>query len=275
MATIIGNGYTGTTQPLTSPRVCYQSFSVDSTSASGGSAAGTYTDWVTDGETWSVWTAGATTTTLNITFGATAVAIDYVGIAAHTLGSTGADVQLAFQLTDGGAYVTQADVGSHTPAGDGAILWLFDRRDVFGVQVQISGGTSAASVAVFQAGQAFEFPRASTFLGLPISEAAQISYRHQRSIRGDVLGRTVEGAELQFEVAIANLPETFRTGTDWQGFKAHVQDVGPFFIAPKPAAYTDDVAYARLTDQPRFNRDVPNRRASGSVALSCMGYLAP
>lgn len=273
MAVIIETGFTGVAQPLTSPRICYQAFTPSSTLASS-SAAGTDTDWITDGETWSVWTAGATTAQLNIVF-ASSVEIDYVGVAAHTIGSTGADVQIAFQLTDGGAYAIPTDIGSHAPEGDSAILWLFSRRSVFGVQIQISGGTGAASVAVMQAGQAFEWPRASTFLGMPISEAAQIKYRHQQSITGDVIGRAVSGAELQFNVDVANLPETFRTGSGWQGFKEHVKDVGPFFIAPKPQAYTDDVAYVRLTDQPRFNRSVPNNRVSGTVSLPCMGYLAP
>ena len=273
MAVMIGAGYTGTAQPLSAPRVCYHSHTPSGTLASS-SAAGTDSDWVTDGETWSVWTAGATTAQINVTF-SSAVQIDYIGVAAHTLGSTGAAVRPAFQATSGGAYVVAPDVLSHSPAGDGALLWLFDPRPVWGVQLQISGGTEAASIGVYQVGQAMEWPRLSTFLGLPIAEAAQIRYRHQQSIRGDVIGRSVEGADLKFEIEIANLPETFRDGADWAGFKDHVQNVGPFFIAPKPQAYPQDVAYARLTDQPRFNRGIPNRRVSGTVALPCMGYIAP
>lgn len=276
MAVIIGDAYTGTTEPIENARVCYQAHAA--TAAASGSATGTDPAWVIDGETWSVWEGDAATVTLTLDFGATALTVDYIGIGAHTLGSTGADVQVQFQLTDGGAWTTPSDISSHSPTDDSAILFLFEPRDVFGVRLSMSGGSAAPKIAVFQSGEALEFPRKALFTGLPISESEQIRYRHMQSVRGDVIGRAVEGAHLEFEVTVQNLAETFRTASgspSWSGFKDHTKDTGPFFVASKPEDYPDDVAYARAVERPRFERAIPNRAISGVTTISCIGYRAP
>lgn len=276
MSVVIATGFTGIAQPIDNPRICFDVAPVDAVVASG-SAAGADPDWVTDGETWSVWQGDAALVTIDLDFGAVAQDIDYVAIGAHTLGSTAASVQIRFQLTDGGTWDIPTDIGLHEPDDDGAIVFLFPSRSVFGVRLVIFDGTAAPSIAVFQAGQALEVPRKSVYTGTPITESDQIEYRHQRSIRGDVLGRAVQGAMLEFDVIINNLSETFKAAAGditWGGFRRHVKDVGPFFIAPKPSSYPADVAYARLVEQPRFERAIPNRNVAGSVTLRCMGYLA-
>lgn len=121
-------------------------------------------------------------------------------------------------------------------------------------------------------------PQLSVFTGLPISESKQVRYRHQQSIKGDVLGRAVEGADLRFDLTVQNLPETFRAASGdvtWKGFINHVDNTGPFFIAAKPSSYPDDVAYARAMERPRFNRERANLNNSGAVTFQCMGYAAP
>jgi len=85
-------------------------------------------------------------------------------------------------------------------------------------------------------------------------------------------------ADLRFDLTVQNLPETFRAAAGditWKGFINHVDNVGPFFIAAKPSSYPDDVAYARATERPRFNRERPNLNNSGAVTFQCMGYAAP
>ena len=276
MSVAIGTGFTGVAQDIDQPRICFDAMPATAVVASG-SAPGSDPEWVTSRETWDYWTADDATAQINIGFGA-AVSIDYIGIAAHTLGSTGATVRPAFQLTDGGAYAVAPDVLAHDPTDDGAILFLFAPRAVWGVRLLISGGVSAPQIGVFQSGQALEFPRKSLYTGQPISESKSVTYRHQKSIRGDVLGRAVEGSGMDFSVDISNLPETFRAAAGditWKGFVRHSESVGPFFIAPKPFSYPDDVAYAQVKDQPRFQRALANKAASGQVVLNCSGYVAP
>lgn len=275
MSVVLGTGFDGVAQPVDNPRLCFDKHAATATATA--SASGADPAWVTDGETWSIWEAGSAAESLTLAFGS-AVAIDYVGIAAHNLGSTSASVQIRFQMTSGGSFDIPSDIGLHDPTDDGAILFLFEPRTVLGVRLVFSGGTASPQIAVAQAGEALELPRKAVYTALPIPESKQIRYRHQQSIRGDVLGRAVEGADLQFSVTINNLPETFREAAGditWRGFVEHVESVGPFFVATKPDSYPDDVAYARCSEQPRFDRARANRTLSGDVTLQCMGYSAP
>lgn len=261
MSVVIASGFTGVAEPIDQPRICFDRHTATASASS--SAEGYDPQWVADGETWSVWEAGATSASLSLGFAAAPTS--YAGIAAHNLGSTGATI-------------TCSAGGSISPTNDDAILFLFTRATLGGVSFTISGGSSAPRIAVAQAGEALEMPRLSTFTGTPISESKQVRYRHQQSITGDVLGRAVEGAELRFDLTVQNLPETFKAAAGdvtWRGFLNHVDNVGPFFIAAKPLSYPDDVAYARATERPRFNRERANLTNSGTVTFQCAGYAAP
>jgi hypothetical protein len=265
MSVVIQSGFTGIAEPIDQPRICFDTHTATPTATS--TATGANVAWLVDGETWSVWEGGGTSQTVTLTF--SSAATSYAAIAAHNLGSTGATVSCAA----GGV-----TVGSISPDDDGAIVFLFGSTTVTTVAFTISGGSAAPQIAVAQAGEVLEMPQLSVFTGLPISESKQVRYRHQQSIRGDVLGRAVEGADLRFDLTVQNLPETFRAASGdvtWKGFINHVDNTGPFFIAAKPSSYPDDVAYARAMERPRFNRERANLNNSGAVTFQCMGYAAP
>jgi len=265
MSVVIQSGFTGIAEPIDQPRICFDTHTATPTATS--TATGANVAWLVDGETWSVWEGGGTSQTVTLTF--SSAATSYAAIAAHNLGSTGATVSCAA----GGV-----TVGSISPDDDGAIVFLFGSTTVTTVAFTISGGSAAPQIAVAQAGEVLEMPQLSVFTGLPISESKQVRYRHQQSIRGDVLGRAVEGADLRFDLTVQNLPETFRAAAGavtWKGFINHVDNTGPFFIAAKPSSYPDDVAYARAMERPRFNRERANLNNSGAVTFQCMGYAAP
>jgi hypothetical protein len=263
MSVVIQSGFSGIVEPIDQPRIGFDAHSAAGSATS--SASGYSASWVTDGETWSVWRAGSSSSTLTLTFSNQTVS--YAGLAAHNLGSIGATVSCQIGGTT---------VGSISPTDDSAIMFLFSPRTATTVQFVITGGV--AEIAVAQAGEVLEMPRLSVYTGLPISESKQVRYRHQQSIRGDVLGRAVEGAELAFDLTINNLPETFRaTAGDvtWQGLLRHIDSTGPFFIAAKPGSYPEEVAYVQAVERPRFERQTPNHLLSGSVTFSCRGYAAP
>lgn len=265
MSVVIQSGFTGIAEPIDQPRICFDTHTATPTASS--TATGADVAWLVDGETWSVWEGGSTSQTVTLTF--SSAATSYAAIAAHNLGSTGATVSCAA----GGV-----TVGSISPDDDGSIVFLFGSTTVTTVAFTISGGSAAPQIAVAQAGEALEMPQLSVFTGLPISESKQVRYRHQQSIRGDVLGRAVEGADLRFDLTVQNLPETFRAAAGditWKGFIDYVDSFGPFFIAAKPESYPDDVAYARAMERPRFNRERANLNNSGAVTFQCMGYAAP
>ena len=272
MSVIIEDEFLGRDYPLTHPRLCYDVPSA--TLSASDSADGADPAWLGDGETWSVWKPDSLPVSINRTY-SEPTEIDYIGIAAHTLGRNGCEVRVRFDFGEG--FVESEGIPDFTPTDDSAILILFEPKTVVGVRFRILSG-DIPEVAVFTAGRALEMPRKSIYTELPISESEQIRYQHNQSVRGDVLGRRVEGSDLEFSVSIQNLPETFRTSdaaVNWRGFKQHIEGTGPFFIATRPASYPDDVAYARLARQPRFDRAIPNRRISGEVQLSCVGYRSP
>lgn len=274
MSMVIQTGFLGNTYDINNPRIGFDAHSATGTATS--SATGADPDWVTDGETWTVWEGGNTSATLTITF-PSSYATGYVGLAAHNLGSTGASVTLQTS-TDGGSFTTPTGLSAHEPQDDSAIMWLFATTNLRAVRFVISGGSLAPQVAVAQAGEVLEVPQRSVFTELPISESEMVTYRHQQSVTGDVLGRAVLGSMLEFTLTINNLAETFRGALGditWTGFRTHVKTVGPFFIATKPLKYPDDVAYARCKEHPKFERNRPNAKLSGSVSLECMGYRAP
>jgi hypothetical protein len=274
MSVVIQSGFTGNAQPIDQPRICFDKHTA--TAAASGTASGYDPALVTDGETWSLWRASTFTSTLTITF-ASNQSTNYAALGAHNLGSGSSDVQLQTS-TDGSTFVNATGISSHSPTDDSAIVWLFETASLRAIRFSFSGGFLPPTIGVAQAGEVLEMPQLSVFTGLPISESKQVRYRHQQSITGDVLGRAVEGADLRFDMTVQNLPETFRAAAGditWKGFINHVDNTGPFFIAAKPESYPDDVAYARATERPRFNRERPNLNNSGAVTFQCMGYAAP
>lgn len=268
MTAIIAPSHIGLNYPLDHPRICYHKPETTVTASS--SAPGADPAWLNDGETWSVWKSGGSTVTIDLTFSAS-TDISYIGIAAHNLDLTGSAVEV---LIDTGSGFAASSVPDHTPQDDSAILFLFDPVTADAVRLSITG-TSAPEIAVAQAGLAMELPRRATYTGLPISESEQTTYRNNKSVRGGILTRTIQGAELSFDMQIANLSEEWRRGADWQNFVDHVRNTGPFFICPRAIRYPEDLAYAVATSRPRFERSTPNHRISGQFSLQCVGHKRP
>jgi hypothetical protein len=268
----IASNHVGTIYPMDHPRFCFHKWGATVTATN--SAAGADPDWMDDGETWSQWQAGSSTVTVTLTFSETR-SIDYIGLAAHDLDLAGSTLDL--QIDTGAGFATVPGLGAIEPADDSSILFFVGPVDVDAVRIAVTG-TSAPKIAVFQAGLSMELPRKCTYTALPISESEQTRYRTAQSIKGQVLGRSVEAAELGFTIDVANLSEAWRQETginSWSAFTAHVRDTGPFFVASRPSRYADDVAYGVANDRPRFNRQLPNHAVSGQISLDFMGYKRP
>ena len=268
----IASGHIGVTSALDHPRFCFHKHAATVTAS--GSAPGTNPAWVMDGQTWNQWRADSGNASLTLTF-ASAQDISYVGIAAHDLDLQGSTI--ALQINTGSGFADVPGLTGIQPSDDGAILFLLGPITVTAVRLVITGA-SAPYIGVFQAGLAMELPRRATYTALPISESEQTTYRHAQAVKGQVLGRSVQGAELAFEVQIDHLSEDWRMASgvaSWQAFTAHVRDVGPFFVASRPIKYPDDVAYGQAVQRPRFERSIPNHNVAGSVGLTFKGYKRP
>lgn len=268
----IASGHIGVASELDHPRFCFQKWPATATATS--TAAGTEPAWVMDGETWSQWKAGSGGASLTLAFGA-ARDVSYLGIAAHDLDLSGSTIRV--QIDTGAGFTDVAGLNAIQPPDDSAILCLLGPVSCVAVRLVITGAV-APYVGVMQAGLAMELPRRATYTALPISESEQTSYRHAQAVKGAVLGRAVQGAELAFQIDIAHLSEEWRQAAgvaSWQAFTKHVRDVGPFFVASRPSKYSDDVAYGQVTQRPRFDRAIPNHRLAGSISLAFKGYKRP
>lgn len=197
--------------------------------------------------------------------------ISYVGIGAHTIGSSGASVRIDILVGSSWEALPGSEFG---PEDDSAILYIFATREVEGVRVRVAG--EVAEVGYVLAGMATNFPRRARYLGLPISESQQVEYRDNTSMTGKPLGRTLQRDGLDFTIEIENLPETFRVD-EWREFREAMERGGRqfFFYAPKPESYPDDVALAWQRSATPFERDVPNRAISGAISMRCGGYRVP
>lgn len=264
--------FVGIAEPLTHPRFCFHKRNATYTATN--SASGANVAWLGDGETWSQWQAANASVTVTMTFPGARM-ISYVGIAAHDFDLAGSTLNL--QINTGSGFSTVPGLGSVQPDDDGAILFLFGQVSATAVRIVVSG-SSAPSMSVFQAGLVMELPRLSTYTATPISESEKVRYRSAQSVRGQVLSRLVEAAELSFTIDIAHLSEEWRVAsgaTSWKAFLAHMRDAGPFFVATRPVSYPDDVAYGVAAERPRFERQIANARLAGAVSLNFQGYKRP
>lgn len=265
----IAQNHTGINYALDHPRFCFEKAGGTYTATS--TADGADVSWLGDGETWSQWMAGSGTVTVTQTFSASRE-VDYVGIAAHDLDLAGSTI--ALEIDTGSGFAVVPGLSGIEPSDDSAILFLIEPTEADAVRLVVTAGT-APKIGVMQAGSSLELPRKATYTALPISESEQTTYRTAQSIKGQVLGRAVEAAELGFGIDLANLSETWRASdgaVSWKAFTAHVRDVGPFFVASRPLRYSDDVAYGVANERPRFDRAIANRNISGTVSLNFLGY---
>lgn len=258
--------------PLDHPRICFHKW--PATVSASSTSPGTDTAWVMDGQTYNKWRAGAASGSITLTF-PEAQCVTYIGIAAHEFDLAGSTISV--QADSGSGFVDIAGLTGIAPTDDSAILCLVALASASAVRI-VFNGTSAPRIGVLQAGLSMNFPRQCTYTAMPISESEQTTHRFVQSIRGEVLGRIVEAAELGFTVEIANLSEDFRSAdgvVSWPALTKHVRDEGPMFIATRSSRYRDDVAYGVMIERPRFNRTVPNHAISGTVSMSFKGYKRP
>jgi hypothetical protein len=263
MSVVIANGVTNTDLPRIGWRAITGTISA-STAASGFAASLAAT-----AQTYSAWRATALPATWAIDAGS-AQAVDYAAIGAHEIGSNGGTVFVEYLV---GSTWTQA--ATVTPADDSAILFLFPEVSAQEWRIRITG-TTAPRVGNIRFGKVTTLPRLSTFApALPITEAEQFTYNVNVSATGEWLGRSVVAAGLQFSVQIEHVAETFAAG-EWADFRVHCNEGdATFYIAPKPAAYPKEVAYAWPTETVRAERALPNKAISRTLDLQCGGYKRP
>jgi hypothetical protein len=162
------------------------------------------------------------------------VTVDYVGIAAHNLGTSGITVEV--QSSDDNSTWTTVD--THTPTSDVPIMFLFAPVTARYWRITVTGEAVIGAVYI---GKVIEMQRAA-FAGInPIDLSRRTVIRPNRSEGGQWLGRSVIREGSFTSVGFRHLTNAWYRAN----FDPFVEEARsyPFFFAWRPEGYPDSVGY--------------------------------
>jgi len=175
--------------------------------------------------------AGAVVTKFQL---AVPLACNYVGIAAHNIGShdDGTEITIAYATTIGGALTT---IDTFTPDDNGAIFRSFDSTVIAEIAITTNAVTTGLEIGVIQSGVSMRMEQPIYGGHSPIDLSAETDYQTSESETGQFLGRTIssEGLETQYQwkhLAPDWVRDTFKP------FMIHAKTL-PFFIQWRPDLY--------------------------------------
>lgn len=185
--------------------------------------------------------------------------IDYVAIAGHNFGSTGAILSIE-GTTDGDAWSTI--VPEFRVVDDRPIISRLGLVSLISVRVKIQPRDVAPEAAVLHVGKMLRLERNIYVPHTPITLGRRTRASNGRSESGNFLGRTITGRSAQTSVTLQNLsPAWYRRYFD--PFVIHAED-GCFFFAWRPSDYPLEIGYCWLTDDPFPS----NQRSNGMMQVN-------
>jgi hypothetical protein len=191
--------------------------------------------------TYERYTPSAMPATINCDAGA-AVAVDYVAIAAHNLGTKAATVYLE-SSTDNVAWTTRLTM---TPTDDTTIIGLIASVSARYWRLRITGAT-APTIGVVYLGQVLTMPRNIYGGHTPITLARVTAVRPTLSETGQWLGATQERKGFATSFTWKNLTAAWYRD-NFDPFVATNPRARPFFIAWRPKTFPAEAAYCWATD---------------------------
>jgi len=195
---------------------------------------------VVSGFDWDWWTpdslpAGIESATASL------VAYDYLGVAAHDLGSKGCSIRPVYLDGSTPTYLT----ASHSPSDDSPILFLFNAVSTTSIAIEIDG-SEVPNIGVIQAGIALSWPRPIYQGHVPMPLNRQTDIRPNKSEDGRFLGRSVIRRGTSTDFSSENLPyEWVRSSLD--PFIKRCQ-TRPFFFAWRPDKAPQDVSWGWVNE---------------------------
>ena len=211
------------------------------------SATGFDPENVIDGTTYDYWRPTSGNATLTATL-SSVQEIDYLGIAAHDLGSVGASFQLQHYIDGGWVDTTDAYTPNQFTAiqtGDATIMAFFPRVFTDRVRVIFTSDT-VFSVGVLYVGKAFAFERPFYQGHRPLNLNRRTTIARHVTERGLDVGRHIRRKGATTQIAVNNqTPQFIRNQV--APFIAKRRTKG-FFFAWRPDSLPDDVAFCWSTD---------------------------
>jgi len=174
--------------------------------------------------------------------------IDYVGIAAHTIGSTG-DISITVESTNdiptgSPEQYWRPLASAHIPTDDKPIMFLDTIRSARAIRITLGGSPtpSPPRIAVIYAGLSLWMPEAIRGTHTPINLSRETVLERQLSQGGQFLGQNIRRRGFTGSVQFENLDaDWYRTNFD-QFVQAARQY--PYFFAWRPGEREDEIVYA-------------------------------
>lgn len=227
--------------PLTHARIGWQTLTRDaSLSFTGGESEGFPADSVQRATTWERWKPTSLPASLTFDTGTSADA-EYLGIAAHTLGTNGDTVTLEYSADA----VDWTEVESFAAGSDDAIMLLFNKVGARYWRVTISGGTIPV-IGVVYIGEALAMERRIYGGHSPGTLSRNTEVRPTRSETGQFLGRYIRRQGYGTSYDWDNLtPAWYRANFDPFVESARLY---PAFISWYPEKYPNEVLFGWVND---------------------------
>lgn len=212
------------------------SFSASST------AAGFDPSSVAAENTYQEWKAGSTAASLTVDMGAPK-SLDTVALAANNFGTVGAKVQAQYSL-DAVSWTTLATsatlvrnwplaVLTAAPISARYIRFNFDQAPLPSAPVTV--GIAAAGLRLdFPGWQGPDFTRPA--------DAAVIEAQPSTSLEGHYLGTIIRRKAGRLSTRLSPLARVW-VDANLSAFRAHYDEARPFFYAPGPAGFVDDLVF--------------------------------
>lgn len=221
-------------------RIGYQSILPDSTLSGTAGTSGYPMSAVVNPATYERYTPSAMPATIQADAGA-AVAVDYIGIAAHNLGTLACTVYVE-SSPDATTWTTRLTL---TPTDDTTLFGMFDSVSARYWRIRITG-TTAPTVGVVYLGAMLTMQRTIYGGHTPITLARITSVRPNLSETGQWLGASQTRAGFATSFSWKNLTAAWYRA-NFDPFVATNPRVKPFFIAWRPYSFPSEVGYCWST----------------------------
>ena len=256
------------TYPLTHARIGYDNFVPDATVTATSADTNYPADAVQRETTYEHWKpTSASNESLVFDQGASSVgAASYVGIAAHTLGTQNATIEIAHSDDNS----TWTVIETLEPANNSAIMFIFAEVEVRYWRVRVVSADAAPEIGVVYIGSVLEMQRLIYGGHSPITLSRQTERRPTKSQKGQWLGVSIVRYGLQSSFNWRHLTAAWYRAN----FDPFVESARskPFFIAWRPSKYPQEIAYGWLPPNTDIQPSNMGIRDLMEVSMTVEGY---
>lgn len=218
-----------------------------------------------DGLTYDYWkpsTGGAQW--LKIALAASAV-VDYLGLAAHNLGTLGATVQLQGSLDDA-TYVNLLPEGTFVPTDDGPIVRLFTEKAYRYFKLTTTPPSGTQQIGVLMLGRSTPLQRGVHVGHRPAPFSRDVRYTTNESEGGNFLGRSIVRVSNETEIALSNMTARWYR-EKFEPFALQAES-RPFFFVWDRHRRPDEAMFGYATNRPSLEN---GKTSFVSTTLSMRG----